>query len=176
MKRSNVTAWLLILAGLFLLLNYFDLIGTNRSYIAIALTLFLSVVFINKTINNEQLTGLFGAVFFSFFTLILLGMEFKLIPIDDRLGGGLLLINLGLANLVVFTFSGHRASNLIWAFVLILLGLPFIIGFFGAAPFWQIEDYYTTFWPVVLIFAGLVLLIDRILRTKKIKPKDSFHQ
>ncbi len=177
MKRSkNVTAWLLILAGLFLLLNHFNIIGSNRSLIAILITLFLSAVYINKCIRDEQRAGLFGSVFFSLFTFILLGMEFKLIPIDDRLGGGLLLINLGIANLVVFIFRGHHASNLIWAFVLWLVGLPFIIGFLEAAPLWLIEDYYVTYWPIVLIFAGLVILIDRMLRRRKTKPKESFHQ
>jgi len=152
------------------------MIGSNRSFIAIIISLFLSAVYINKTIRDPQHSGLFGSVFFSIVTLILLGMEVKLIPIDDRLGGGLLLLNMGLSNLVVFMFRGHQASNLIWAFVLSLVGLPFIIGFFEAAPLWLIEDYYITYWPIILIFAGLVILIDRMVRRKKNKPKDSFHQ
>lgn len=176
MKRSNVTAWLLILAGLFLLLNHFDLIGSNRSFFAIIFSLFLSIIYINKTIGDARRNGLFGAVFFSSFTLILLGMEFKFIPIDDRLGAGLVLLSLALSNIISFFFNGHKVSNLIWAFVLIVVGLPFLIGFFEIAPIWLIEEYYTTYWPIILIFAGVVILIERIMRRRKIKPKNSFHR
>lgn len=176
MKRTNFTAWLLILAGIFLLLNHFDLVGTNRSFFAIIISIFISVVYINKTIGNTNLNGLFGAVFFSSFTLVLLCMEFKLIPINDLLGAGIVLLILGFSNLISFIFRGHPASNIIWAIIMFVIGIPFLIGFFDIAPLWMVEECYTTYWPIILIFAGLVILIDRMMRRKKIKPNNSFHQ
>jgi len=176
MRRSNFTAWLLIFAGSFLLLNYFDVLEFNRAMGALLASLFLSAVFIQRALVTNPRRGLIGSTFFILLSLMLIGMQAGFIPVDDRLGGGLLLVSLGLANLVCYFVTRYRVSNLIWGFIFILAGTPFLIGYFEWLPLWMVEDYYTTYWPALLIFIGVVVLIDGIRRKRKQQPENSYHK
>ena len=175
MKRSNLTAWLLILAGGFLLLNYFGLFLFDRAVIAIIISIFFTIVFINRATHSSDKKGMVGAGFFMLLAIILISMQFRLLPINDRLGAGLVLLSLGLSNLIYYLVTRNKISNLIWAFIFIAIGIPFLIGFYDLVPLWIIEDYYVTYWPGLLIFIGLVVLIDSLLRRRKKVSDDSFH-
>jgi len=175
MKRSNLTAWLLILAGGFLLLNHFGLFLFNRAVIAIIISIFFSIVFINRAIHNSDRKGMVGAGFFTLLAIVLVGMQLGLFPVDDRLGAGLVLLSLGFSNLIYYLVTRNKISNLIWAFIFIAIGIPFLIGYYDLMPLWIIEDYYATYWPGLLIFIGLVVLIDGLLRRRRKVSDDSYH-
>lgn len=174
MRNSNFTAWLLIAVGSFLMLNYFEVLEFNRGLISILISLFLSAVFIQRALTSKPRRGIIGATFFISLSAILIAMQSGILPVDDQLGGGLVLIGLGLANLLCYLFTRRKISNIIWGTIFILIGLPFIIGYFQLMPIWLLEDYYTTYWPTLLIFIGLIVLIDGILRKRRQNPPKTF--
>ena len=170
MRKSKLTAWLLIFFGVVLFLNHFDLFTFSRLIIAEGLSLLLAVVFINRSIHNPERKGLFGAVFFILFLVILLAMQIRIIPVNDPLGSGLVLLSLSLSNFVCFLFGRKKTSNLIWTFLFFAGGIPFIINYFDLMPIWIVEDYYSTYWPALLILVGIIILADSLLKRKKTKP------
>ena len=175
MNRSNITAWLLIIIGGFLLLNYFNLFHFERGTVAIAASFILTLLFFNRTIHNPNRKGLLGTTFFLIMTILLAGMQFGYFPVDDRLGGGIVLVSLGISNLICYVFTRNKISNLVWAFVFIALGSPFIIGYYKLMPLWIVENYYMTYWPGLLIIIGVVVLIDGILRKRIKEPNKTHH-
>ncbi len=170
MRKSKLTAWLLIFFGVVLFLNHFDLFDFSRLTIAEGLSLLLAVVFINRSLHNSDRKGILGAVFFILFLMILLAMQIGIIPVNDRLGSGLVLLSLSLSNLVCFLVGRKKMSNLIWTFLFFVGGLPFIINYFDLMPLWIVEDFYSTYWPALLILIGVIILADSFIKRKKSKP------
>ncbi len=177
MRKSKLTAWLLIFFGVVLFLNHFDLFAFSRLTIAEGLSLLLAVVFINRSIHNPDRKGLLGAVFFIFFLLILLAMQIRIIPVNDPLGSGLVLLSLSFSNLVCFIAGRKKMSNLIWTFLFLAGGLPFLINYFDLMPLWIVEDFYSTYWPAILIIVGVIVLADSFFKRKKSKPdtENTYH-
>ncbi len=175
MKRTNWTAWLLIGAGVVLLLNHFNLLDSNRVTTALFLSAFLIFVFVNRARQNPHRKGIIGAVFFTAFFMILLFMKMGWLPVDDRLGSGLLLVSLGFANLVYFLITKRKFSNFVYAIIFIVIGIPFIIGYYRWMDLWELENLYTVYWPVILIIVGLALLIDGYVKHTAAKRKLNSH-
>ena len=177
MRSSKLTAWLLIFFGVVLFLNHFDWIAFSRISIFEGISLLLALVFISRAIHQPQRKGILGAVFFSLFLLILLAMQIGFIPVSDPLGSGLVLLSLSLANLICFLAGRKKMSNLIWTFLFFAGGIPFIIDFFKVMPLWIVEDFYSTYWPAILIIIGVIVLLDSFFKQKKAKSGsgDTFH-
>ncbi len=178
MRRSKLTAWLLIIFGALLFLNHFDLFSFSRITLFEGLSLLLALIFLNRTVRHPNRKGLLGTVFFSLFLLLLIGMQIGLIPINDALGSGLVLLSLALANLICFLAGRKKMSNLIWSFLFIAGGVPFIIDYFNLMPLWIVEEFYSTYWPAILIIIGVIVLADNFFKQRKSKAEnapDSFH-
>jgi len=159
MHRSNITAWVFILLGLLLLLNQFDILFFNRFNVALLGSILLGALLLNKGLHHPFRKGILGGSFFLLFALILILMKLGYIPINDLLGSGLVLIMLGLANIIYFFSFHQRVANIVFALLFSLLGLPFILGYYETLPGWMLEDYFFTYWPVVLILVGAGILL-----------------
>ena len=177
MKRSNWTAWLLIIAGGVLLLNHFQLFHLNRALGTILLAGFLAIVFFNRALHHPERKGILGGTFFFFVLLILLFMQFGQIPVNDRLGSGLILLALAFANFINYFVSRQKTSNIIYAVIFAVVGAPLIISYYQLLPNWKLEDLYTTYRPVILIIIGLAVLTDGFSRRsgRRIK-RNEIHQ
>ena len=168
MKRnSGFAAWALIIIGVLLLLNQIGLFEPNRPNLIMLVSFFLGIMLLYKGINHPERHGILGGSFFILLSLTLFLMKKGVFAMDDTLGTGLLLIDLGLANLIFFLFRTDKLSNLTWGLIFLTTAAPFIIVYADWVPLWVLEDIIRTYWPVVLILFGLGLLGESIRRRRK---------
>ena len=167
MRRHNFLAIVLIVFGLLLILNQFDLIYFSRLNIFITGSAFLGIVLLNKGFNHPMKKGILGGSFFVFFAVILVFMRMGFLPINDQIGTGIIFVLLGLANIIYFLVYPKKTANIIFAILFLLLGLPFLLTYYDVLSVWMVEDYFITYWPALLIIFGLGLLIDGMLKRKQ---------
>lgn len=167
MKRNGWAGWILILFGVLLLLAQFDWFSLNRFVIALIITLFLSVLFLNKGLNHPLKKGILSGSFFLLVSLQLILMRFGVFPINDAVGFGLLIINLGLANFIYFIAARQKIGNIFAGLIFILLGAPPLAGYYEYIPNVDLDYYYSTYWPLLLILIGLGLLIDGYIKRSR---------
>ncbi len=164
MKRTNWSGWLFIGLGVALLLNHFNLLESNKVTSALILSAFLIFVFVKRARQHPRHKGIIGAVFFTAFFLIILFMNMGWLPIDDRLGSGLIILALGFANLVYYVITKLKISNLVFAIIFSVIGIPFVVSYFKWMEAWELESIYSVYWPVILILIGLAVLADGLFR------------
>ena len=164
MKRNGWAGWILILFGVLLLLAQFDWFSLNRFVIALIITLFLSVLFLNKGLIHPQKKGILSGSFFLLISLQLILMRLGVFPINDTVGFGLVVINLGLANFIYFIMARQKIGNIVAGLIFVLLGAPPVAGYYDLIPYLDLEYYYSTYWPLLLILIGLGLLIDGYIK------------
>jgi hypothetical protein len=168
MKKSYFFPVTLIVIGTLLLLNQFDLLELSRPFVfVLVLSLILGAVLIRKALLTPSRKGILGGSFFILLAIGLLLMDFDYIPKDDILVFPMLLIPLGLANLIYFSFNRSSFTNVTFGIVFILASLPILIFYYGSIPYWEISDTISTYWPVLLITAGLGFLIEGVLKKAK---------
>jgi len=167
MKRNGLAGWILILFGALLLLGQFDWFSLNRFVIVLIITLFLSILFLNKGFSHPLKKGVLSGSFFLLASLQLVLMRVGVFPINDAVGFGLLSVDLGLANFIYFMVSKKRIGNIFAGLIFILLGLPPLAGYYQYIPYMDLEYYYATYWPLLLILVGLGLLIDGYVKRSR---------
>lgn len=167
MKKSYFFPVTLITIGILLLIDQFNLLEFSRSYYFIFGFSLLGIFLLRKAFLNPTRKGLLGGSFFIMLALLLLMMDFGYIPVYDELIFPMLLIPLGLANLVHYSFTRTNFTNVTFGIIFIIAGLPFLIFHFGSIPYWEISDTISTYWPVLLITAGLGFLIEGIIKKAK---------
>ena len=165
-KDSPFTAWALIVLGVLLLLNQVGLFEPSRPNIIMMGSLFLGLILLNKGRHHPQRHGILGGSFFVLFALTLFLMKRGLFAVDDTLGSGLLLIDLGLANIIYFISKPEKLSNLTWGLIFAAAGTPFVLIYMKLVPLWLLEDIIVTYWPVLLILFGLGLLGESLRRRR----------
>ncbi len=164
MKKSNISAWLLILVGVLLLLNQLDYLNFSRGNFLIIACFFLGVVLLNKGFNNSDRKGILGGSFFILEGASLLLMQLGYLPKLDSLGWGLFFMNIGLANIVYYLFKRTHFSNLTTGLIFILLGVPFVAATYDLIRVWMIADVLSVYWPIILIIIGAGLLIEGVVK------------
>ena len=167
MKKSYFFPITLIVIGTLLLLNQFNLLQFSRPYFFIIGFIILGAVLARKAFLTPTRKGLLGGSFFIMLSLALLLMDLGYIPIYDDLIFPMLLIPLGLSNLIYYSFTRASFTNLTFGLIFILAGLPFLFFHFGSLSYWEISDAVSTYWPVLLITAGLGFLIEGMLKKAK---------
>lgn len=167
MRRSNIAAWVLIVFGALLLLHQFDIFSLDKVNLLIVASFFLGIILLGKGYDHPQKNGILGGSFFILLGLIFLFMRIDILPIEDMLGAGLIFVALGLANLIYFLLTRTRVSNLNWAIIFFFIGAPFLIVYYNYMPDWELVDYFRTYWPVLLIIIGALLLIESFVKRAK---------
>ncbi len=167
MKKSYFFPITLILIGTLLLLNQFHLIGFSRPYFFIVGFSILGAILTRKAFLTDTRKGLLGGSFFIMLAIALLVMDLGYIPMYDNLIFPMLLFPLGLANLIYYSFTRNNFTNVTFGIIFILAGLPFLIFHFGSISYWEISDTISTYWPVLLITAGLGFLVEGMLKKAK---------
>jgi len=165
--NTGFTAWVLIIIGALLLLNQLGLFEPSRPNVIMLVSFFFGVMLINKGLIHPRRNGILGGSFFILLALTLFLMKKGIFAIDDMLGTGLLLIDLGLANIIYFLFRTDKLSNLTWGLIFLTAGTPFVIVYADLVPLWLLEDIISTYWPVILILFGLGLLGESLRRRRK---------
>ncbi len=166
MRRQYTLAWSLILIGALLLLNQTGLFNLTRTNMVILISLLIGGLLINKGVGHPKNSGILGGTFFILFGLIILSMQIGFLPVNERVGYGLIFISLAVANFVYFIVSNRAMSNLVFAIIFLVIGSPFLIVYYDLMPVWRISELFSTYWPLILILIGGAIIIDGFRRSK----------
>jgi hypothetical protein len=167
MDRRKLAAWALILFGVILLSMQLDIITPSRSTLVILVSAFLGIMLFTKGINHPKHKGILGGSFFVLLSATLLFMKIDIFPSDDQLGVAFILFDLAAANFIYYLFQKEFMSNIISGFVFIAIGLIIIIDYYDVIPMWFAIDLLQTYWPVILIIIGVIILTKASVKNKK---------
>lgn len=164
MKKTDFFAYMLIIAGVALLLYQFDIIGFTRFEIITAASLFLGILWFRKGMMHPQRSGILGGTFFTLLGVSLLLMKQYILPMEDSFGFGLVFVLLAIANLTAFVLAGRKADNIFAALIFLLAGGVFLSVYFDLISGWRMADLVSVFWPVLLIILGIFLVIEGFIK------------
>ena len=164
MENRVVIAWILIALGSIILLHQIDLFNLNTPNIIALISLAWGSVLLVRGWNHPIHKGIFGGTFFILLSLSIFLMQFNYFPLNDVFAMGIIFINLGIAHLVYFAVRKTKVSNLIFAIVFILIGIPLIAYEYYYISFWEIQDIFSTYWPILLILIGVGFLGEGLIR------------
>ena len=167
MDRRKLAAWSLILFGVILLGMQLDIVSPSRSILVILISAFLGVMLFSKGINNPKHKGIMGGTFFILLSVTLLFMKYDIFPSDDQLGIAYILFDLAAANFIYYLFQKEYLSNIISGFIFIAIGVIIVIDYYNIIPMWFAIDLLQTYWPVILIIIGAIILTKASLKNKK---------
>jgi hypothetical protein len=171
MHRSEWPAWILIIAGVVLLLYQLDYIELTRADLFSYGFLILGFLLAVKAIQRPDRRGLFGAVFFINKFAIKKNITLRGFVRDDEFAVATLFLSLALANFVLFMVSRNRWVNFTWGVICAVTGAAVLSIHMGYYPQWYIYDMMEQYWPVALILLGLTI----ILRAFKRRSEDTPH-
>lgn len=164
-EKSIIPGALLVLIGVFLLLQQLGVLNLRfRHFFPIAM-LGLSALFFISLLNKKDKGAVFPAT-----VLLVLGLYFLVRNFEFQIGGHYLdefifwpifLIAFGLAFVMLYILKREDWGLLIPGGVMLFLGVMFFLRSFGYYFWWEFSD----FWPVILIVIGLSIVI-RSLRKK----------
>ncbi len=159
MKRNNsLFGVFLILAGIFLLLERFQIIDGDIFLLLLGST-FIAAYFLKGRILGLLIPG----AFLTWLGLYTIAIEQTYYPILADYSGGLLFLALGLAFCTIFihTFVHNKSVTRYWPLypALSLIIFALVVEFdFRFIP--QIYlDYLRHYWPAVLIILGVIILL-----------------
>ncbi len=166
MKQSRFLPIALIVTGLVLLLNQFNMLHLTRAQWAIAGSIALAVFLLRRAFLSERYKGLLGGVFFSGTAVGLLLMDNGLLPVGNETGFGMLLISLGLANFVYFVFTRLHTSSIVFGVIYSAAGAVMMLSYFRYIDWWNVAYLVELYWPALLILFGVALLVDGLRRQR----------
>jgi hypothetical protein len=167
MKKTYFFPVLLITVGTILLLNEFNLLKITRPYIFILGAFAIGIFSLRKGFLSPDRKGLLAGSFFTLVGVILVGLDLRIIPFYDNLIFGLILMALGAANFLYYMFTRKTFNNITFGTIFCFLGIPFILQYYGSYSMWDIKDIFYTYWPVLLITAGVGFLMDGLVKKTK---------
>lgn len=167
MTKNYFFPVLLIIIGSLLLLNQFDLFEISRPHIFIASAFLIGILLLRKSFLSKERKGIIGGSFFILMGMILLSLDLGFIPYYDHLIIGLILVALGLTNFINYIFTRKSFNSITFGVVFCFLGLPFMIMYYGSFSMWDIADTFYTYWPILLITAGIGFLLDGLVKKAK---------
>ncbi|MBN1406555.1 MAG: hypothetical protein JW956_02125 [Calditrichaceae bacterium] len=167
MENRVIVAWVLIAMGSIILLHQIDLFNLNTPNSVTLISLAWGMVLLVRGWNHPTHKGIFGGTFFVLLSITIFLMQFNYFPLDDLFALGSLFISIGIAHLVYFAFQKTKVSNLIFAIVFILIGIPLIAHEYYYISFWEMQDIFSTYWPILLILIGVGFLGEGLIKNYK---------
>ena len=168
MNHQRIVGVILLIAGALLLahqLEWFDLSGQN--FIGI-LSLLIGLSFFKKALANPERQGVLGGTFFVLFGLAVLFMNVSTGPFKRALLVGIIFVCLAIANLAYFlATSWKRNINIFMFFFFGAIGGSVLAVYYNVIDVWQFEDLASTYWPIILIVLGAIILIDSLVQKNK---------
>jgi hypothetical protein len=127
----------------------------------------MGVIFFSRGLHQPKHKGILGGTFFLLLAITLLFMKIGVLPADDQLGVALIILDLAAANFIYYLFQREHVSNIISGFIFLVIGAIIFIDYYNVLPLWLTVDLLQTYWPVILIVIGLILLSKATLNNKK---------
>ena len=166
MDRTPWPAWILIVSGVVRLLHQLDYFEFNRANLFSYGFLLLGILFAIKAFKRPDRQGIFGAVFFLSYGIILTFIRYRVFVRDDEFAVATLLLSLALANFVLFLMHRERWLNFTWGIITGLAGAAILSIQMGYYPHWYIYDLLEEYWPVALILLGLTIILKSYMRSR----------
>ncbi len=173
MKNQRIIGGILILTGALILahqLNWFDL---SSHHIIGILSILIGLSFYRKASFNPERKGALGGTFFLIFGLALLFLNVPRGIYARALLVGLIFVSLAVANLVYFVVSNWKKNlNLFMFFFFMAIGIPILLVYYQVWDVWQFREIAETYWPIILIILGLIILFDSLWQKRKNFPEE----
>ncbi len=165
-KKSLVPGFFLIFIGLWLLSKNTRFMYNQWEYVYPCLILLFSALFFIEASRKNHTNTLFWAVTFlgigSFFVLRNFGIV-EYYYWDDY--WPVFLISVGLGFLTLFVINPRDWGSLIPAALCLFFGFGFAMtNLFHV--FWDFEIFIDAYWPVILIFFGIGLMLSGVFKRK----------
>ncbi len=122
---------------------------------------------LRKAFDNPAKDGLLGGSFFMLFAVILILLDIGVFPYYDYLIIGLIFMAFATANFIYYGFTRKTFNNVTFGIIFAVAGIPFIIMYYQSLSWWDIWDGFYTYWPILLITAGIGFLVDGIVKKAK---------
>ncbi|GAB4367549.1 MAG: hypothetical protein Kow0042_08280 [Calditrichia bacterium] len=167
MKNSKIAGFILIIAGLLILLHNADIEVLNWDLLKGLLPLIFGVYLFSKGISHPQKKGIFGGSWFVLLGIYLLLDGFHIIEISRGLTISVLTMVTGISFLVAFIFRRNSWAYLLTGTLVLFIGLFFLLVHLYILPGYLLIEVVDRYWPILLILLGLFIIIDGL---KKIKP------
>jgi hypothetical protein len=160
--RQYIGPIFLIAFGAYLLFYQLDYVSFHWEDVITYGFILIGFIMILNAFDREDRRGILGGVFFISYGAALSLMRFDVVYPDDNFGYGTFFLALALANLVFYLFKQERTQNLVWSVIYGSAGTVFMLIYFGYFHPWMVEDQLETYWPLVLILVGLVLIFKAL--------------
>ncbi len=166
-RRSIIPGVLLVAIGGLIILNKLDVFGFRFRDIFPYAIIALGIWFFYKLLVRHQRGAAFPATFFTLLGLFFLFRQhsyhfWRLHYIEDF--WPVFLLILGIAFLIQFLVRPKDWGLLIPSIILLCLGCAFLFRNMGWYYFYDFEYYVQQYWPLVLVFIGLLLILTNIRR------------
>jgi uncharacterized membrane protein HdeD (DUF308 family) len=167
-KASTIPGIVLILIGLVILLNRFDIVDWYWQDIYPIGLIILGLLFFYSVIFRKNTNAVFGGT-----VCLLLGIFFFLRNYDlmpfyfwDEIWP-VILIAFGIGFIVLYVFKPEDWGVLIPGSILLFIGLVALAHTMDL--YWRTEELVEHYWPVILIVIGGGLVISSFIRKKQLQ-------
>ncbi len=168
MNQQRIVGFLLLFAGVILLIHQLGWVDLSGRHFIGALSILVGLSFYRKAMAHPQHQGVFGGTFFVTFGLALMFFDVTMGLYHRALLVGLLFSSLALANLSAFVFSNwQRNVNLFLFFFFGAIGGSILMVYFNVLDVWEFEAFASRYWPVIFIVLGFMILIDSVWQKRK---------
>ena len=159
MRKNYWFGIILIFIGVLLLLNETEIIDLEWFDVVFYSFIVIGLLKISNGWSRADKRGILGGTFFLTFGLLMELISNHYLISDDEFVLAIFSLSLALANLVYFAFRHDRWNNLTWAVIFGVVGGLFLIAYIGYYPRWYIYEVLETYWPVVIILFGVIILL-----------------
>lgn len=167
MRKQYMPAIILIAIGALLLLYQMDLFYFSKSDFISYGMIIIGIIFLVNSFNRTDRKGIFGGVFFTVFGGSMLLMREYVFPRDDEIGFAAFFVALALANFAYLPFKKEKSTNFVWGIIFGVIGGLLLWTYFGYYPSWYMYDMIETYWPLVLILIGSVMIYKAYARKRE---------
>jgi len=167
MNRSVIFPVILIVTGILLLLNQWDIYEFSRPHTIILIFVFLGVIFGRKAYLSPTRSGIAAASFFGLMAVAIFLMDINVLPISNESGFAAITISLAVGQFAYFVFNPKHVTSLVFGILFALVSVPFIMMQVEIFDAWHFVRSAEVFWPLVLILLGAGLFLEGLLKKAK---------
>jgi hypothetical protein len=165
-EKRKISAWALIIFGFIILSMQLNIISPSQLTTVIFISFFIGVLLFYKGLNHVRNKGIIGGSFFLMLAFTLSLLKLKIIPSDNQLIISLIIFDHAAANFIYCLFQRDHLSNIIFGFISLFIGSILLIDYYEVIPMWLIVDLLQTYWPVILITIGILILTKSAIAKK----------
>jgi hypothetical protein len=170
MDKRKISAWSLIVFGAIFLSMQLNIITPSKLTTVIFVSIFIGGLLFYKGLNHKKNKGIIGGSFFLMLAFTLSLLKLEIIPTDDQLIIALIIFDHAAANFIYYLFQREYMSNIVFGFISLFIGSVLLIDYYEVIPMWLTVDLLQTYWPVILIAIGILILTKSAI-AKKNKTK-----